>query len=75
MNISVAGIGYVGLSLSVLLAQTHQVCAFDPVKRKTDMVNAGKSPIVDRMISEYLSSKIERPPRRTKKRPIRMPIW
>ena len=57
MNISVAGIGYVGLSLSVLLAQTHQVCAFDPVKRKTDMVNAGKSPIADRMISEYLSSK------------------
>ena len=56
MKIAVAGIGYVGLSLSILLAQKHQVYAVDPIKRKVDMLNSGQSPIVDDKISEYLKN-------------------
>ena len=57
MKIAVAGTGYVGLSISVLLAQTHQVTAVDIIKEKVDLINNGKSPIIDNEIEEYLKSK------------------
>lgn len=56
MNIAVAGTGYVGLSLSVLLAQHNEVTAVDIVKVKVDKINNKKSPIVDKEIEEYLAS-------------------
>lgn len=46
-KIAVAGTGYVGLSLSVLLAQHNQVMAVDIVQAKVDMINNYKSPIQD----------------------------
>ena len=55
MRIAVAGTGYVGLSIACLLAQHHQVCAVDIVQEKVDLVNAGKSPIVDPEIEEFLA--------------------
>lgn len=48
MNIAVAGTGYVGLSLAVLLAQHHKVTAVDIVPARVDLLNQKKSPIVDR---------------------------
>lgn len=57
MNITVAGTGYVGLSISILLAQHHTVTACDIMQNKVDLINSKKSPIVDKEISEYLSSK------------------
>ena len=57
MNITVAGTGYVGLSLAVLLAQKNKVTAIDLVESKVDLLNNKKSPIVDKEISEYLESK------------------
>lgn len=57
MKIAVAGTGYVGLSLSVLLAQKHDVTAVDIVQEKVDLINNGKSPIIDSYIEEYLKSK------------------
>ena len=56
MKIAVAGTGYVGLSLSVLLAQHNQVVAVDIVKEKVGLINNKKSPIVDKEIEEYLSN-------------------
>jgi len=56
MKIAVAGTGYVGLSLAVLLAQHNDVTAVDIVPEKVELINAGKSPIVDKEIEEYLSS-------------------
>lgn len=56
MKIAVAGTGYVGLSLAVLLAQRNEVFALDIVQQKVDLINAKKSPIEDKEISEYLSS-------------------
>lgn len=53
-KIAVAGMGYVGLSNAVLLAQHNQVVAYDIVREKADMVNAGKSPIVDKELEAYL---------------------
>lgn len=53
--IAVAGLGYVGLSLAVLLAQKNKVFAVDIVKEKVDSVNKGISPIADKEIEEYLS--------------------
>ena len=47
-KIAVAGTGYVGLSLSVLLAQHNQVMAVDIVQAKVDMINNHKSPIQDK---------------------------
>ena len=46
-KIAVAGTGYVGLSLGVLLSQHHQVVAVDIVQAKVDMINNKKSPIQD----------------------------
>ena len=53
-KIAVAGMGYVGLSNAVLLAQHNQAVAYDIVREKVDMVNAGKSPIVDKELEAYL---------------------
>ena len=57
MNITVVGLGYVGLSNAVLLAQHNTVKAIDVVNEKVEMVNNKKSPIVDKEISEYLANK------------------
>lgn len=57
MQIAVAGMGYVGLSLAVLLAQNNHVIATDVVKEKIDLVNDGISPIKDQEIEEYLAVK------------------
>ena len=57
LKIAVAGTGYVGLSLSVLLAQHNQVMAVDIVQAKVDMINNHKSPIQDDYIEKYLSEK------------------
>ncbi|NLJ87463.1 MAG: nucleotide sugar dehydrogenase [Epulopiscium sp.] len=57
MRIAVAGIGYVGLSNAVLLAQHNEVIAFDINKEKVDMINNKKSPIIDPEIEEYLKTK------------------
>lgn len=56
MKIAVAGIGYVGLSNAVLLAQHHEVTAVGRKENKTAAVNRGLSPIADPEISEYLAS-------------------
>lgn len=56
MRIAVAGTGYVGLSLSVLLAQHNEVIAVDIVKEKIDKINNKVSPIVDKEIEEYLKN-------------------
>ena len=55
MKIAVAGTGYVGLSLATLLSQQNEVVATDIVKAKVDLINAGKSPIVDKEIEELLA--------------------
>ena len=57
MKIAVAGTGYVGLSLAVLLSQHNEVWAVDIVQEKVDLINSKKSPIVDNEISEFLFSK------------------
>lgn len=54
MKIAVAGTGYVGLSLAVLLAQHNEVYAVDIVKEKVDMINKKISPIQDDYIEKYL---------------------
>ena len=57
MKIAVAGTGYVGLSISVLLAQHNDVYAVDIIPEKVAMINNKKSPIVDKEIEEYLAEK------------------
>ena len=57
MKIAVAGIGYVGLSNAILLAQHNEVTAVDVFQEKADMINNRKSPIVDKEIEEYLATK------------------
>lgn len=57
MKIAVAGTGYVGLSLAVLLAQHNHVVALDIIPEKVEKINKGISPIVDKEIEEYLSTK------------------
>lgn len=56
-KIAVAGTGYVGLSLAVLLAQHNQVIAVDIVPEKVDLINKRKSPIQDDYIEKYLAEK------------------
>jgi UDPglucose 6-dehydrogenase len=57
MKIAIAGLGYVGLSNAVLLAQHNEVVAFDVVPGKVDMINRKESPIVDSEIAEYLGTR------------------
>jgi UDPglucose 6-dehydrogenase len=57
LKIAIAGIGYVGLSNAILLAQHNEVIAVDIVKEKVDMINNKKSPIIDSEIEEYLATK------------------
>lgn len=57
MKIAVAGIGYVGLSLAVLLAQHNEVIAVTTTPAKAEMVNNRISPIQDKELEEYLSAK------------------
>lgn len=58
LNIAVAGTGYVGLSLAVLLAQYNHVTAVDIIPEKVEMINNKKSPIQDDYIEEYLATHI-----------------
>ena len=57
MKIAVAGTGYVGLSISVLLAQHNKVTAVDIIPEKVEMINNKKSPIQDDYIEKYLAEK------------------
>ena len=57
VKIAVAGTGYVGMSIAVLLSQHHPVIAVDIVPEKVDMINHRQSPIIDQEIEEYLSTK------------------
>lgn len=57
MRIAVAGTGYVGLSMAIFLSQHNEVKAVDIIQEKVDLINKGKSPIVDKEIEEYLSTK------------------
>ena len=56
-KIAVAGTGYVGLSLAILLAQYNEVIAVDIIPEKVNMINQGKSPIQDEYIEKYLAEK------------------
>ena len=57
MNIAVAGTGYVGLSIAILLAQHNHVTAVDVIPEKVELINKRKSPIQDEYIEKYLSEK------------------
>ena len=57
MKIAVAGTGYVGMSLAVLLSQHNEVCALDIIKEKVDMINNRISPIKDEYIEEFFETK------------------
>ena len=57
MNITVAGTGYVGMSIAVLLSCNNKVTAIDVVPEKVDMINNRISPIQDRELEEYLATK------------------
>ena len=57
IRIAVAGTGYVGLSIGVLLAQHHPVTAVDIVPEKVEMINRRQSPIQDEYIEKYLAEK------------------
>lgn len=56
-RVAVAGVGYVGLSLSVLLAQRHTVTAVDVIPEKVELINRGRSPIRDAEIEQYLAER------------------
>ena len=60
MNIAVAGTGYVGLSLAVLLSQHNQVTAVDIIPEKVDKINSWKSPIQDDYIEKFMAEHEER---------------
>lgn len=57
MKIAVAGTGYVGMSLAVLLSQHHEVVAIDIIEEKVEMINNKKSPIADTEIEQFLKNK------------------
>ena len=57
LKISVAGTGYVGLSIATLLSQHHQVTAVDIIPEKVEVINQRKSPIQDEYIEKYLAEK------------------
>ena len=57
LNIAVAGTGYVGLSIAILLSQRHHVTAVDIVPEKVDLINHRKSPIQDDYIEKYFAEK------------------
>ena len=56
-TIAVAGTGYVGLSIAVLLSQHHKVYAVDIIPEKVELINKRKSPIQDDYIEKYLAEK------------------
>ena len=56
-NIAVAGTGYVGLSISVLLAQHNKVIDVDIIPEKVELINKRKSPIQDEYIEKYLAER------------------
>lgn len=60
MQIAVAGMGYVGLSLAMLLAQHNEVRALDVVPEKVALLNSGKSPIADVEIERFLREQARR---------------
>ena len=60
MKIAVAGTGYVGLSLAVLLSQRHEVTAVDILPEKVEKLNRWESPIQDEYIEKYLAEHEER---------------
>jgi len=55
MNIAVAGMGYVGMAVAVLLSQHHRVTAVDSLSWKVERINRGESPLADSLIEEYLA--------------------
>ncbi|WP_036787998.1 nucleotide sugar dehydrogenase [Phocaeicola abscessus] len=57
MKIAVAGTGYVGMSIATLLSQHHHVTAVDIVPEKVNLINRRRSPVADREIEEYLTTK------------------
>lgn len=54
MRITVAGLGYVGLSNAILLSQNNEIIALDIIQERVDMINKKKSPIKDQEIEDYL---------------------
>ena len=56
MKIAVAGTGYVGLSIALLLSQHNEVHALDIIPEKVELLNQGKSPIVDPVITDFLDN-------------------
>ena len=60
MNITVGGVGYVGLSVAVLLSQHNNVTAVDLVPEKVDLINSWKSPIADEYIEKFMVEHEER---------------
>ena len=58
MNITIVGMGYVGMSLAVLLARKHQIVMLDILQHKVDIVNSGRSTIADSDIDHYMSADV-----------------
>jgi UDPglucose 6-dehydrogenase len=57
MKIAVVGMGYVGLSNAVMLSQNNEVSVLEISNKKVNMLNQGKSPIEDALISKFLTKK------------------